>query len=367
MDRYLYQDVNIIKKGELHNVKMLSCIRNSKSITMEPYDKDYSNICSWKKCDYNGFKEILSISELNKDTYFEKYSSSIITNLKKKISILYRENIVYDLESILGWIYEKGYFLDEMVFTALNDMINNKYMIYDRYGNSGYLINHSNYYIFQPFLIDDESIPLYYRGNLRELPIQKLILPKIAIIKDECKCSEIYDETIIIHIYENINHIIRKYKDTLTLLEKSYSNINKDNLLICEYIFDLLSFNEKCALLYGHLCSDYDLSDYELYDIFNKLLSTYLIYKEDDIYHINDISTKGKLFGFVLSYKGEPCYYEYYESKFIKCNSVQLINIQQSIIKYKDTSYHKIFCKTPKLRGYSTYNKKYDKNIFKIV
>ena len=132
---------------------------------MNPFDKPNSKVCSWNICDYNKDLQKIHITELKSDTNFQQYSSAIIQNLKKKISKLYRNSVVYDLDSILGLMYEKGYFLDELIFSALNEMIYQRYIIHDKYGNSGYLINKDDYYLFQPHNNGDIILPLYYRNN----------------------------------------------------------------------------------------------------------------------------------------------------------------------------------------------------------
>ena len=54
------------------------------------------------------------------------------------------------------------------------DMIINKTILWNQDHISGYLINKDNYYLFQPFLLEDESIPLYYRMNLIHKPIKHI-------------------------------------------------------------------------------------------------------------------------------------------------------------------------------------------------
>ena len=49
-------------------------------------------------------------------------------------------------------------------------------IIYDKYGNSGSIINYGKYYIYQPLLLDDITIPLYYRMNLIPLGAKKITL-----------------------------------------------------------------------------------------------------------------------------------------------------------------------------------------------
>ena len=51
----------------------------------------------------------------------------------------------------MGLLQEYGFFQDQMIYVAINEMIMHKFSIYDKYGNSGYLLNSDNYYLFQPF------------------------------------------------------------------------------------------------------------------------------------------------------------------------------------------------------------------------
>tara|TARA_Y100000389_G_scaffold67460_1_gene63752 strand:- start:393 stop:3857 length:3465 start_codon:yes stop_codon:yes gene_type:complete len=376
VDRYLYKDVNIIRKGDIHSVKVKPCLISSSEITINPYDKPNSKVCSWLRCDYNYDMKPLKVTALNSDTYFSKYSSGLIQNIKKKIAKLYTYSIVYDLDSILGLIYEKGYSIDDLVFQALNEMISERYILHDRYGNSGYIINKGSrinkhsYYIFQPFLIDDETIPLYYRMNLYEIPKKVVKLPRVIRTKKECECPETFDDTYIISIYENISHTITRISEKIfNLFKRNNINITKESLILYEHIFDTLSFNEKCAIIYGYFTNSYSLDDYQLHEIYNTIVSRFVIYKDGDNYYINDFSTKGTKYGFVLSFNGEPCFFEYYkdEEKIIKCNSVKITQINNSLSEYKQTSHYKQFCKMSSIWGYTSYSKRHKGSVFKIV
>ena len=80
-------------------------------------------------------------------------------------------NILYEfrLDSILGLMDEYGFTYDEMIYQALSEMINEKYIIYYKSKSSGYIINRGEYYIFQPFLYEDTYLPLQYRINYNEI------------------------------------------------------------------------------------------------------------------------------------------------------------------------------------------------------
>ena len=109
-------------------------IYKSNDIIVDPSDKSYSKVCSYlEECNYNrGLKDI-QLTSLNDDTFFDIYSSTTIYNLKKKISLLYKESYVYDLDSIMGLLQEYGFFQDQMIYVAINEMIMHKFTIYDKY------------------------------------------------------------------------------------------------------------------------------------------------------------------------------------------------------------------------------------------
>jgi hypothetical protein len=368
VDRYLYKDVNIIHKGDLRKVTMEPCLRGSPILSIEPHDKPYSKVCSWGTCDYNSSLRPIQVKHLNSDTYFEQYSSTIVDTIKKKISKLYLQMYVYDLESIMGLISEQAYYVDELIYSALNEMISQKYIIHDKTGSSGYLLNRVNYYVFQPFLLDDESIPLYYRMNVHEFPQRVSMLPPVTERNDECSCKPIYDESTIISLYETCRSRLTKSElAILSLVQSAYPQLTTNHLCIYNYLFDTFSFDEKCAILYGFFTKDYDLSGYDEHELFANILSSLVIYKEGDTYHFNGSSDKGELFGFVLSYKGKPCYVEYYEGAFAICNSVQLIAIKRSLQSYTKSKHYRTFSELARPWGYTTYHKKHQKNVFKVV
>ena len=386
VDRYLYKDVNVIKKGDIQLIKMKPCLYKSNEISIDPSDKSYSKVCSYSKnCNFNKDLKHLDIKLLNDDTFFDIYSSNLITNLKKKISLLYKLNYIYDLDSILGLLHEYGFFQGDMIFSALNEMIIHKFRIYDKYGNSGYLINSDNYYIYQPLLLEDESIPLYYRMNLIHSPLKYITLDKLNEIKDECECNKIYSISSIELIYNKLIEMPDKYQNNidypdiysvLDLVKNIYTDLSINHLVITGYLFDRLLFEEKCRLIYGYL-HNIEFSKYEFYKNVNLILESFIIYKStnsDEYYFNNEL--KGELknkkverFGFVLGYNNKPCYYEYYNGELLKCNQVQIVSINKSLKRYITSSHYKQFKLSTKTWGYTIMRtKKFKKEcVLKIV
>ena len=370
VDRYLYRDMNVIKKSDITSA-LITPSFHSNDIRVNLYDKPYSKVCSWsKQCDYN---QSLSIQEdplLNSDTMFDQYSDTCIQNLKLKISLLFKEFYVFDIHSIVGLLQEYGFNQTRMIYKALYDMITNHEIIYDKYGNSGSIINYGKYYLYQPLLLEDETIPLYYRMNLIPLGAKKIVLDRVNEQEDVCNCNKTYPIESIKEVYEDI-YQYKSHELTYVLPEvnKIYGDIDNFHSVVIGYIFDRLSFNHKCKLLYGYVKEM--KFDYEFYDDLQKLLSELILYKRNNKYMFMDSekASRKDLFGFVLSYNNKPCFYEFYKDEFIKCNQLQLLTIQQSLDTYKQTMAYKDFYKTTGLWGYIIMrNKGYKKEfVMKLV
>ena len=69
------------------------------------------------------------------------------------------ENIQQELEN------ELTNKIDEFLYHALDQMVNDKYPITSINGVRGYLVYSDNYYLFQPKNNSDIFLPLYYRVN----------------------------------------------------------------------------------------------------------------------------------------------------------------------------------------------------------
>lgn len=395
IDRYLYRHLNVILKEDIQNIRILPSYR-SDEINVNLYDKEYSKVCSWNKvCDYNKNLNIPN-NPTNSDTMFDQYSDTCIENMKKKIKLMFQEFFYYDIDTILGLLNEYGFNQDNMIYRALYEMINNKYMIHDKYGNSGTIKKYGIYYIFQPYVVDDDSIPTFYRQNLNPQGKKLLLLPSLDEKEEVCKCLPEYNIESIRKVYTCIDNYIdifeQKYEGIscldnlsedkpqidyiLTNLSKVYTDFKRKEYteldyykyhpIILGYLFDRLGFDDKCALLYGWFMN-YKFK-YDFYDDLQELLKSFIIYKKEmndgRIYHLNGSNESGEKFGFVLSYNMKPCFHEFYKNKFVPCNEVQLLTMERSIKIYKKMEHFKQFEKTNKVWGYTISRiKKYNEEV----
>ncbi len=367
IDRHLYENVNVIGKDSLTKIYHKPCMNEAKEILIDPCDKSYSKICSYMKdCDYNIDLSIDYDINLDSDTFIERYSSHSIQNIKKKISLLYKEFYVFDIDSILGLMSEYGFNYEDMIYQALSEMILEKYILYGKHNSAGYIINRGSYYIYQPFLYEDTLMPLYYRVNLLQIPESIIKLDKINKIDEIPRYSAIYDLPSIRNIYERrLDDIINKNQDFLRIVDKLteiYSKLTMYSESVNGYLFDRLEYSDKCGLIYGYY-KKYILSDIKIQDIINKYIEPLIIYKSDttDTYYFNDEITDYKnlsIFGFYMIFnKDKPQFYEFYDDSIQECNLVQIKNIKIAFERYS-----KQFKKHSSFWGYTIQRKKLKEN-----
>ena len=216
-----------------------------------------------------------------------------------------------------------GYYNNDIIYICLYEMLYNRTLLHDKYGESGYIIHRGIYYIFQPFLLEDNTIQLYYRcnhvyNNNRHIQLQSLVKRK-----DIGTISRTYSDEIIDFTNQRINANVStmmikgdypsEYSDTDPSVKEIYEFMlsNGFNLLpqiIYQYYFDRLSLDSKAAIMYGFIKNYKDtsyLKDYKHY------LENLLLFKDenDKIYFNLQLQGKDKskytLFGIVLSYNNE--------------------------------------------------------------
>ena len=105
------------------------------------------------------------------------------------------------------------------------------------------------------------------------------------------------------------------------------------------------------------------LNEIPEHDSMKQYISTYCIYKSqtsDDYYFGKEHSfyKPNNLFGFYLTYRNKPYFFEMYEGIITPCDQVQQTNIDKSLKRYKSSSIGKSFAKTSPMWGYTIERKK---------
>lgn len=173
-------------------------------------DKPYSRICDYMsncnyKCDWEG-----EVKTLNTDTYSLKFANTDIAKIIKYIASLYKLHYVYNLKRIMKHIYDmKQDIEDDYVYLALNKMLSEKILIYDKYGRAGYLIYRGGYYIYQPLELSDDKLPLYYRS--RPLTIKTKSVP----LEYHTMNMDIEEEYEVVDLEKEVNNYVNILEDII--------------------------------------------------------------------------------------------------------------------------------------------------------
>ena len=374
IDRYLYENVNVIPQNSLNKVKVKPSIYQSKEIMVDPTDKAYSKVCSYmSECDYNKGLNIDYNVELNRDTFLDVYSKNAVQNIKKKIAQLYSDFYVFRLDSILGLMDEYGFTYNEMIYQALSEMINEKYVIYSKSKSSGYIINRGEYYIFQPFLYEDSYLPLQYRIDYNENNQTVIKLDRVMKYTDKPVFSNSYTLDSIMNIYAGTipDYVDETFITIMDKLTEIYSEIDLYHNATIGYIFDRCNLSDKCGILYANLKYT-ELRESKYHSEFRTMLEPYLIYANNEDYYFGEEKRyykNLKLFGFYLYFQDKPLFFEYYNEEIQLCDEVQLVNIEKSLKRFKTSQIGKKYKKHSRLWGYSIkrIKNKEEETVFKFV
>lgn len=229
IDCALNQQGNMFKEEIEENNK---CIKpNDDLLKLELKEGDNKTIICPSKCDFtdclykchdkilnsnyydpsrNIYKK-LNREQLDYSTFTSSLAKSEIDYAKRKIKELYMTGYVYNLKTIVDYVYEsynkdkKDLFdeffvqkaLDELIPVTENDFNNYKDILIDKSYRAGYLIYLDGYYLFQPF-DENENVPMYYRTKYQynyqsKLGLQNYILTEKTGVEEELLETE--DET----------------------------------------------------------------------------------------------------------------------------------------------------------------------------
>jgi DNA polymerase III delta prime subunit len=199
-------------------------------------------LCDFEKCDIkcresalneywidnkNTYKTLTN-NELDYNTFYHSIAKNEIDDIKDKIKDAYRYNYVYMYDELLNNIkslYNKKHkdlFKNDLFDQALeyllpkseNDFNNYKDTIYDKFNNSGYLIQRNKYYIFQPFN-QNEDVPMYYRNKI---------------------ISKFDNKITPVHLFLELYYNYKKYQNMNVSIAKEQDEYDFDSNM--EYYYD---------------------------------------------------------------------------------------------------------------------------------
>ena len=379
VDCVLFRNTNIIDSDK----KIKQITSSGKEINMLISDNPYSSICDYKeKCNFtcNWMPNPRIKYPINTDTYNINFASIDIDKAKKIIKNLFRSNIVYHLGFIENIVTENIPNIDKIfIYSAIEQLVDNKNeIIYDKFNRMGYIIYRGDYYIFQPFDLERDEIPLIYRMNPTDIKKEYVELDNIKLEYSHNQTvnnNKIDEIKFIDNILKNIDNIYNLHKQ---MIEKDK---NKYIFAIIGTIIDKLNITEEYIFI-KNILTKYLQSNTELYinDIINylnftnKLINYYAdilfdskkiknnIYVgfiiHDKYYILNTIDTENTV-NILNKNKNKN------DLTFINC-SVEIINKIKSHrnIGKKNTNKNKVY---NIIYGVIEYNKKKQTKSFKII
>lgn len=292
IDCGLNKQINHIRKKQISPIKLVTS-RGTIIKKQEVYDKEYSKVCSFSQCEYECDTMNVTENDINYDTFSIKNSEGLFKEIEKIILELYEINNFYTIEELKKRIIDQIDTNVVVIYYALYNMIDQKKPMWNKHKISGYLINHNNYYLFQPHNNTDESLPLYYRNNSISsnntlyIPLEDNLFTKKVVVKNEITCLEVIKkiDTVEKNISENN-------------FEQYILNFNKMNYFY--HSLDNLSYNEK-AILLKDIFKEYFETN-KIKDKKRKLIFDYyektIIYEKDDNYYL--LENTGVPIGFYL-------------------------------------------------------------------
>ena len=155
---------------------------------------DYMAVCNYD-CKPN--KEI-DESELNEDTYDERFIIMNSEKILQRIRMLMKEGFFYKKDVLLKSIRTSKEYPYVQIYSALTQLIEDENeFLTDKYGRNGRLVNIGDYYLFQPLELRDKnasiferSVPIDYKHNMVDFVVKENItknIDKRKIHKDNYK------------------------------------------------------------------------------------------------------------------------------------------------------------------------------------
>ena len=312
IDCFINEKINNISEDKVEGRTMKPSVKSYKEIIdHKVHDKNFTNICSYQVCGYECNKAREPDKEDNSTLNFNllkekkmKLIKYIIDLYQTEDKYFYKINEIKDKLNLLI----KDQFNDIILNETLKYMVDNKIkLVYNE--NTGYLINKSDYYIFQP-LNQYENISLLVRNKTFTRKNKHIsLVDKISVYKkimdDDKKIKNKFDVDDII-LKETADSLInlknmedkrRKYSKNLQI-DSEPEVEGKQRDIFLEYLIDNLTEINKHKLMRYLIINFNKLEDKYVY-IYDYLKEN-LIFKNGKSYEILKNSIDDKPIGYFL-------------------------------------------------------------------
>ena len=243
-------------------------------------DAPFSPACDYMaSCNYSCIPDKkIDESNLNEDTYDEKFIMINSEKILQRIRMLMKESFFYNKATLLKEIRTPKEYPYVQIYSALTQLIeDNNEFILDKYGRNGRLVNIGDYYLFQPveltdknISIFDRSVPIDYKHTMINFEINQDIVKPVIDKRNVITTPENLQSKGLKIIEEmNVNLNISKeftkqarvprgddnwYKHcgiVMKRMSKDYPETKGDMLIqiLIEHMIDILIFQDKLELM----------------------------------------------------------------------------------------------------------------------
>ena len=261
---------------------------------------------------------------------------------QRAINELFKHHVIFNIDEIKNFIMEKyPNFEERFIYKALDDMIENDKLIYDKYDRKGKIIYKGYYYIFQPLDLAYEKIPVELRIHpFPKKPRSVKILDKVIKQFDitETKNEEIINENLINNVMMDINFL----KETLSEIKKKDTSRGNSsfNFGITGLVIDKLETKLLIEFIRQIIREVYSDNFKKEYKLMLEYIDPYLVKYDREIKK----KSKNDIYGYIV--KGECMYYNSETNRFGQCSKP----ILKDILNYKKYILKSILKKEKKTR-----------------
>ena len=276
-------------------------------------DKPYSHICHYlKNCEYECFNPPKKYELNDKDLDYSTYNLGTlkyeVNEMKNIVSNIFSNDVILTLKQILKKLPSKYSKDEKIIYQTLQDMIDSKYEVKDKYDRMGYIIYRGNYYIFQPLQINNEGTLLYQRGIPPPIRPNKIDITEYVNKMEDHKKNLVKKN--IYQSFEAMEYILEQIENIKERNNSAFfvSNIELSEKEIQQIVVDRLIIPYKKALIERLLMKEIKETD-ELNEFEKSLIDClkHNIIRKGYIEHSRDKS----IFGYRLIENDKQVFYKY--------------------------------------------------------
>lgn len=219
------------------NANIELSLSSGKTIKYNIGDKPYTEICDYMDncaftCSPNAQITDADVTEI---TYSEAFVNINIETIVKRIRDIFKDlpkgRHFFKRDELFDSVNILKQYPDSQIFSALTFLIVNKNEhITDKYGRIGNLVNHGEYYMFQPIEITDDAASMYERTRPVDVKLDSVIVKLPSIEKAPEQATDF--ESILASIQANYDIALTQSKQKVN--EKNWYgvvNVTKDYLV----------------------------------------------------------------------------------------------------------------------------------------